>query len=52
MILKINDFVYLFSLASDDLTFYFLTNVNAPRYKIVKYDLSNHEQVFNFSFYE
>ncbi|CAG8668452.1 12789_t:CDS:10 [Funneliformis caledonium] len=33
-------------LANDDLTFYFKTNLNAPRYKIVKYDLANPEQGF------
>ncbi|GBB87344.1 hypothetical protein RclHR1_01380006 [Rhizophagus clarus] len=33
-------------LANDDSTFYFMTNANAPRYRIVKYDLSNREQGF------
>ncbi|RIA79520.1 prolyl endopeptidase [Glomus cerebriforme] len=35
-----------FYLANDDSTFYFKTNANAPRYKIVKYDLTNSEQGF------
>ncbi|CAI2184310.1 5744_t:CDS:10, partial [Funneliformis geosporum] len=33
-------------IANDDSTFYFKTNLNAPRYKIVKYDLANPEQGF------
>ncbi|CAB5363948.1 uncharacterized protein OCT59_008100 [Rhizophagus irregularis] len=53
-IIENNDFIKLVDnfdaeysfIASDDTTFYFKTNANAPRYKIVKYDLSNCEQGF------